>query len=191
MGNNQGRNVYGHGFWKFKTYTNCSNEVISCMAINLKYTTNFLHNVGMLARIPSNFDKFHLNQLIRSNIIDLGIKRQPLNKTIGRSRAGTRLFHRIRTVIGNRSECVSVHNSVGPRSSNLIPLNTATAYQRESSKSHKIFHINVRSIMNKISQFHQYILDGNIDICAITETWIREDDEFNGREVAPDGYKIF
>ena len=146
------------------------------MAINLKYTTNLLHNVGKLARILSNFDKFQLNQLIRSNIIYLGIKRQPLNKTIRRSRAGTRLFHRIRTMIGNRSECVSVHNSVGPRSTNLIPLNTATAHQHESSKSYKISHINVRSIMNKIPQFHQYILDGNIAICAITETWIREDD---------------
>ena len=29
------------------------------------------------------------------------------------------------------------------------------------------------------------------DICAVTETWIREDDEFNGREVAPDSCKIF
>ena len=40
--------------------------------------------------------------------------------------------------------------------------------------------------MNKIPQFHQYIIDRNIDICAITKTWIREDDEFNGREMAPD-----
>ena len=191
MGNNQGRNVYGHGFWKFETYTNHRNEVISHMAINLKYTTNFLHNAGKLARIPSSFVNFHLNQLIRSNIINLDIKRQPLNKTIRRSRASTSLFHRIRTVIGNRSECVSVHNSVGPRSTNLIPLNTASAHQCESSKSYRISHINARSIMNKIPQFHQCILDGNIDICAITKTWVREDDEFNGREVAPDSYKIF
>ena len=94
-------------------------------------------------------------------------------------------------VIVNRSECVSVNNSVGPRYTNLIPLNTATAHQHESSKSYKISHIHVRSIMNKIPHFHKYILDRNIDICAITETWIREDDVFNGREVAPDGYKIF
>ena len=156
MGNNQGRNVYGHGLWKFETYNNCRNEVISHMAINLKYTTNFLHNVGKLARIPSNFDKFHLNQLINSNIIDLGIKRQPLNKTIRRSRDTIRLFHRIRTVIGTRSECVSVHNSDGPRSTNLIPLNTSTAHQCESSKSYKISHINARSIMNKIPLWIKY-----------------------------------
>ena len=109
------------------------------MAINLKYTTNFLNNVGKLATTPSNFDKFHCNQLIRSNIIDLGIRRQPLNKTIRRSRACTGLFHIIRTVIGNRCECVSAHTSVGPRSINLIPLTTATAHQLESSKSYKSF----------------------------------------------------
>ena len=153
-------------FESFETYTNHRNEVISHMAINLKYTTYFLCNVGKIARIPSNFDKFHLNQLIRSNMTNLGIKRQPLNKTIRRPRAGTRLFHRIRTEIVNRSECVSVHNSVGPRSTNLIPLNAATAHQCESSKSHKISHINARSITNKIPQFHQYIFVTNTNcIC--------------------------
>ena len=37
-------------------------------------------------------------------------------------------------------------------------------------------HINARSTVNKIQPFQQYIIDKNIDICAITETWIKKDD---------------
>ena len=37
-------------------------------------------------------------------------------------------------------------------------------------------HINARSPGNKIQPFQQYIIDSNIDICAIKETWIKKDD---------------
>ena len=37
-------------------------------------------------------------------------------------------------------------------------------------------HINARSIVNKIQPVQQYIVDKNIHICAITETWIKKDD---------------
>ena len=40
-----------------------------------------------------------------------------------------------------------------------------------------ISHVNVRSIWNKILHFQQVVLEENIDICAITETWIKQDDE--------------
>ena len=52
-------------------------------------------------------------------------------------------------------------------------------------------HINARSIVNKIQPFQQYIVDNNIDICAITETWIKKDDiDMVIREIPPHGYNI-
>ena len=52
-------------------------------------------------------------------------------------------------------------------------------------------HINARSIVNKIQPFQQYILDQNIDICAIAETWIKKDDiDMNTKEIPPLGYNI-
>ena len=52
-------------------------------------------------------------------------------------------------------------------------------------------HINARSIVNKIQPFQQYIVDKNIDICAITETWIKKDDiDIVTREIPPPGYNI-
>ena len=49
--------------------------------------------------------------------------------------------------------------------------------------------MNVRSIWNKIFQFQQVILEENIDICAITETWIKQDDEPTMKDVSPVNYK--
>ena len=54
-----------------------------------------------------------------------------------------------------------------------------------------ISHVNACSIINKVSQFQLEICDRNIDICAITETWIKQDDiDAVIKEVPPQGYKI-
>ena len=45
--------------------------------------------------------------------------------------------------------------------------------------------------MNKIQPFQQYIVDQNIDVCAITETWIKKDDiNMITKEIPPHGYHI-
>ena len=52
-------------------------------------------------------------------------------------------------------------------------------------------HINARSIVNKIHLFQQYILDQNIDVCAITDRWIKKDDiDMIAKEIPPPGYNI-
>ena len=46
-------------------------------------------------------------------------------------------------------------------------------------------------MINKVSQFQLEICDKNTDICAITETWIKQDDvDTVTKEVPPQGYKI-
>ena len=68
---------------------------------------------------------------------------------------------------------------------NLIQI----AKENVSSSSLHLGHINVRSIENKIPQFQEYITNVNIDLCAITETWLKPD---NGDDIAkvvpPQGY---
>ena len=43
---------------------------------------------------------------------------------------------------------------------------------------------------NKIHQFQHYVVDNRIDICPITESWFKEDDEHSTKVVPPDRYKI-
>ena len=54
----------------------------------------------------------------------------------------------------------------------------------------KLSHINARSICNKIPSLHYSICEKNIDICAVSETWIKQDDGHTQMELAPQGYNV-
>ena len=49
-------------------------------------------------------------------------------------------------------------------------------------------YINARSIKNKIPQFQEYVTNANIDLCAITETWLKPDGDDIAKVVPPQGY---
>ena len=54
-----------------------------------------------------------------------------------------------------------------------------------------IAHVNAHSITNKVSQFQLEICDMNTDICAVTETWIKQDGiDAMTKEIPLQGYKI-
>ena len=54
----------------------------------------------------------------------------------------------------------------------------------------KLAHINSRSIVNKLEPFQQLITDEDIDACAITETWIKPEDDFTPKQIPPPHYDI-
>ena len=41
-----------------------------------------------------------------------------------------------------------------------------------------------------IGPFQHYLLDEKIDMCAITETWLKPDDVIHPDEIVPPGYDI-
>ena len=116
----------------------------------------------------------------------LGIRRTPTAHLYRQSRAGQNLFYRIHKIVTKASErrtqlkCISSKNLITvnlTRQVNLIGMSLA--------------HINARSTVNNIQPFQQYIVDKNIDICAITETWIKKDDiDMVTREIPLPGYNI-
>ena len=50
--------------------------------------------------------------------------------------------------------------------------------------------VNARSIRNKSSDIFDYICERKIDLCALTETWLRSDDDATRAEICPTGYKF-
>ena len=59
------------------------------------------------------------------------------------------------------------------------------------SVSATLHHINARSICNKITDFHEYVTEANPTLCAITETWLSDDEQdLRFKEVPPTGYNI-
>ena len=62
------------------------------------------------------------------------------------------------------------------------------AEENVRTSSLHLAHINSRSIKNKILQFLEYITNVNIDLCAITETWLKHDDDNIAKVVPAQGY---
>ena len=50
--------------------------------------------------------------------------------------------------------------------------------------------MNVQSLRNKTAMFIDYISDLELDIIAVTETWLSGDDAEIKTECIPDGYKL-
>ena len=51
--------------------------------------------------------------------------------------------------------------------------------------------VNARSIYNNLQHFHICVQDNNTTICAITETWLsNEENDLRYQEIPPPGYKI-
>ena len=90
------------------------------------------------------------------------------------------LLHLSHKVIGNTLTSKMTHAS---RMDNLIKI----ARENVRTSSLHLAHINARSIKNKIPQFQEYITNVNIDLCAITETWLKPDDDI-AKVVPPQGY---
>ena len=42
--------------------------------------------------------------------------------------------------------------------------------------------------MNKTADFKVELIEHNLDVCALTETWIKEGDDTTAIQLCPDGY---
>ena len=51
-------------------------------------------------------------------------------------------------------------------------------------------HVNAQSIRNKIGSFQHYLQDEKIDLCTVTDTWLKPDDIIHPKEITPPGYDI-
>ena len=69
---------------------------------------------------------------------------------------------------------------------NLITIPTT----KTKTKFIRLSQINARSIVNKHLEFQTQLLQDNVDLCAITETWLKKDDDFTLKCFLPPGYTI-
>ena len=81
-------------------------------------------------------------------------------------------------------------NRTGVCDGNLITI-TSNHLTETVHNQLRISHINTRSVSKKASDLQKEIMDKDIDICALTETWIKPDDDWTCKEVTPPGYHYF
>ena len=152
----------------------------------LTYSTNFLKDIRK--RVKTDYHNFTLPVATRSWIIALCVRKHHASRPYRRSRAGSTLFRKIHSYIMRRER---MHNSrPGIVSSNLCNIK-CTKRGLHSSKGNflNLAQVNARPICNKIESFHQHISEQEVDICAITETWLRNEDDLATRQIPPESYK--
>ena len=134
--------------------------------------------------VRNDHDISHLDWYTRANIINLGIRRQPNWKPYRRSRGGKRL-------IGHIFGIVKKHQLQGKiRQVDYNNLMTITIAKVPLSRWINLAHINAWSVCNKKDQIQEQIVTNNLDLCAITETWIKQDDSMMAKEILPPGYSV-
>ena len=115
------------------------------------------------------------------------------------SRGGNR--KRIRTIstlqsqygtLQGKGDNLNNRNISGINFNNLVSIHTSFSEKSSSTKHLSTALINARSIKNKSTAIKEYILDNNIDVTAITETWLGSDGRDSTVEVAicPPGYRL-
>ena len=123
---------------------------------------------------------FYLHPATWMWIIAQGIKRQP--RQYRGSRAGVCIHSRITSL----EEKSNSNVKQGVVLTNL--LNIQPTVERHTHLS--LAHVNGWSIGNKIVPIQHYLQDKEIDLCAITETWLKPDNMVLPREITPPGYDI-
>ena len=150
----------------------------------MKFDLDLLRDIGHSAKLEENYHMFSLRYELRMKIIDLDIRKKA--RLYRGSRAGKRLHHKIVTL----SMKLRLHR---PRNRSLVQGNNViipSTVNRLCKKTidYRCATVNCCSIVNKTSDFKVELMEHNLDVCVLTEIWIREGDETTTIQLCPDSY---
>ena len=148
------------------------------------YTSDQLLDIALRSKLTSNYNKFFLEQEVRSKIIELGIRKHP--RPYRRSRAGQNTFHKITTIIGSR--CHQPNWRTIDHASLYVLKSPMSTCKPNQVKPLGCALVNTRSCIRKTQDIQHLLTDGNLDICALIETWIKTDDNITPIQLCPQGY---
>ncbi len=103
------------------------------------------------------------------------------------SRGGKKRTKKIRISVGNRPGEKS-HIGRGVNHENLIQLTRSPI--KTNTPSFTLCLINAQSVRNKSTVIHDYLLEHDLDILTITETWLKSKDTSVIKDMLPSNYDI-
>lgn len=124
----------------------------------------------------------------RYHILDsaacVNIRELRLNKRRKRGKRAGQQRKQKQQLASDRKEGKVNHN-------NLIQIQTTELPSQHENKV-KLLTINARSVKNKDELIKNHLIDDNVDICVISETWLKDSDQAwtEGCELNKDGYKM-
>ena len=122
---------------------------------------------------------------VRSHMSDFAEANFSRGYKTQRGQRGGRVRH-IKTIITNRSQCDTVASDQARNTNNLITLTDS-----KSDLQNSVFGtVNARSARKNLNVIKYTVDKTHIDILAITETWLNVNDDYESREICPQGYKL-
>ena len=146
----------------------------------LSYTPASIRSIASMAKKKSNYLSFSLPLPVGAWVITLGIRKHP--RLYRQSRGGKYLFYRI-TTLTNRMASMSHLKGLNQNINcgNLWAIECQQPYNVLRTGLSITFNcqcgvVNCRSVGNKINGIKDEIYNHNLDLCALTETWSKEDE---------------
>ena len=171
--------------WLLVLYTYmCQTDTKTFQNMSLKYNLDMLCEIGQCAKSKANYHLFSLKYELRMRIIGLDIRKRV--RLYRSSRAGKRLHYRISPLV-NKPRLYRPRNRILAQR-NYVKLTPTVNMQCKKTFDCRCGTVNCCSIVNKTSDFKVELTDHKLDICALTETWIREDDVTTAVQLCPEGY---
>ena len=72
-----------------------------------------------------------------------------------------------------------------------LPKHAPEHHQMKQSHSYNGLLVNCRSAGNKIEYIQAEITEANVALCALTQTWIKEEDDITPLQLCPSGYNAY
>ena len=161
------------------------------MTATLNYTTSFIISIEKHTKVKPLFSHFHLDQQICTRIIALGIRSKPRKYRLSRGERDH--FYKIYSIVCESQKTIPF-NKTQSRTVDKCILHTLSRHapkhhQMKQSHNYNGLLINCRSVTSKTGCIQAEIAEANAALCALTETWIKEDDDITPLQLWPRGYK--
>ena len=148
------------------------------------YSLDVLRGIGQCAKSEANHHLFSLKYELRMKIIGMDIRKSA--RPYRKSRAGKKLCYKISSLV-NRPRLYRPRNHMNSHR-NYIKIIPTVNMQCNKTFDCRCAIVNCHSVVNKTSDFKVELIDHKLDICALTETWIREGDVTTAVQLCPEGY---
>ena len=162
------------------------------MSTCITYTPKMLRSIKRYVTIAQNYHLAFLDNMTRSGIITLGIRRCWNEKKYQRSRGGVRICRKIKTVVTvveNRCKLAKPARWLDMTSKITILLENKLVRMETKESIIKGALVNCQSVVNKTADFLCDVIENNFTLCTVTETWIRQEEDVTLVQLCPPGFK--
>jgi len=132
--------------------------------------------------------EFNRNIAVNSSFINIQLRRFPYHNNI--ISTDDCIFHPEDAGLSAGHKDTHIINQLRARNLDNLVVIKPNAQSVPPRKCLNFGNVNARSLRNKSEVFIDHIISNNIDVCIVTETWVKDDDNVSLAALSPHGYSF-